>query len=231
MGTLLPALLRMAARNLRKHWRHSLGSMLSIAVGFVAIALFSGYLDDLARRQARMLSQRSMLGDIVVEHTAARDRMQRDDPWAHQLGDAEQRFIEQFLAEKPEQVTARARFLDVVGLAGTGKAGAVFLGIGHDVAEGRALRGEYADNANAGLPLSDGPDDQVLLAEGLGAALECTAVPTGGTAKPPVACRRPRVQLTAATQAGRLNIIEPRVVGLVGAGLKELDARLLLLPL
>ncbi|OGQ17593.1 MAG: hypothetical protein A2138_18475, partial [Deltaproteobacteria bacterium RBG_16_71_12] len=231
MASALPALSRMAVRNVRKHWRHSLGSMLSIAVGFVAIALFSGYLDDLAERQARTLSRRSMLGDIIVEHADARARVRRDDPWAHQLGDAEQRFVEDFLAAQRTSVAARARFLDLTGLASAGKAGMVFLGVGHDVAEGRLLRGELADNATAGVPLAEGQGDQVVLAEGLGAALECLAQQRHGVATPGLACKRPRVQLTATTQAGRLNVAEPRVVGLVGAGLKELDARLLLLPL
>lgn len=231
MASALPVLSRMAVRNVRKHWRHSLGSMLSIAVGFVAIALFSGYLDDLATRQARMLSLRSMLGDVIVEHADARARAHRDDPWAHQLGDAEQRFVEDQLAAAGAQVRARARFLDITGLASAGRAGAVFLGIGHDVAEGRVLRGELVDDASAGSPLAVGPDDQVLLADGLGAALECLPQQGHPGARPGLTCKRARVQLTATTQAGRLNVVEPRVVGLVGAGLKELDARLLTLPL
>lgn len=231
MASALGVLSRMAARNVRKHWRHSAGSMLSIAVGFVAIGLFSGYLDDLTWRQGRTLAQRAMLGDVIVEHADADDRAHRDDYWGHQLGAAEQEFIERFLQDERARVTVRARFLDLTGLASTGKAGAVFLGVGHDVEEGRVLRGELADNATAGAQLAPGATDQILLAEGLAAALDCAAAEATSGATPGLTCRRPRAQLTATTERGQLNVVEPKVVGLVSAGLKELDARLLMMPL
>ena len=41
LGALLVSL-RMARRNVRRNWRHSLAAVLSIATGFVAIALFEG---------------------------------------------------------------------------------------------------------------------------------------------------------------------------------------------
>lgn len=219
------ALFRMAARNVRKHWRHSLGSVLSIAVGFVAIGLFSGYLDDLTARQARELSQRSMLGDVLIERTGASGRAGREDFWGHQLGEREQAFIDGFLSREAGRVKQRARFLELTGLASAGKAGLVFLGFGHDVAEGAELRGEHADNASVGAPLRAGVEAQVLLAQGLGGALDC------GGEKGALKCRRPRVQLTSTTEEGRLNVVEPEVVGLFNAGLKELDGRMLMLPL
>lgn len=225
------ALLRMAARNVRKHWRHSLGSILSIAVGFVAIGLFSGYLDDLAGAQARAISQRNMMGDLIIEHVHAYDRAHRDDFWGRQLGEREQAFIDAWLTEHASQVAVRARFLDFMGLASSGKGGSVFIGIAHDVAEGEALRGEIADNAIAGAVLDPGQIEQVQLARGLGAALDCVAADAAAGAKPGLQCRRPRVQLTATTERGQLNVVEPKVVGLVSAGLQELDARLLMLPL
>ena len=52
MGWSLLALWRMAQRNVRRNWRQSFAAILSIATGFVAIALFEGYLNDLARRTA-----------------------------------------------------------------------------------------------------------------------------------------------------------------------------------
>lgn len=229
----LLALMRMATRNVRKHWRHSLGSILSIAVGFVAIGLFSGYLDDLAWRQMAQLSKKSMMGDIIVEHADANDRAHKDDFWGHQLGDKEQAFLDAWLAREASQVTTRARFLDVVGLASTGKAGVVFLGQGHDVEEGAKLRGDLRDNAKAGATLEPGADDQVMLGQGLGAALDCAAAEASapGSGTPALACRRARVQLTATTQTGQLNVVEPRVVGLTSVGVKEYDARLLAMSL
>ncbi|MCC7074573.1 MAG: ABC transporter permease [Deltaproteobacteria bacterium] len=233
MSSGLLALARMAARNVRKHWRHSLGSILSIAVGFVAIGLFSGYLDDLAWRQMAQLSKKSMMGDIIIEHQDASDRAHSDDVWGHQLGANEQAFIDAHLARERSQVATRARFLEVVGLASTGKAGVVFLGQGHDVAEGALLRGDLRDNAKVGAPLDPGADDQVLLGQGLGAALDCApaeALAPGAVTRA-LACRRARAQLTATTESGQLNVIEPRVVGLTSVGVKEYDARLLVMSL
>ncbi len=231
----LSVLARMAGRNVRKHWRHSLGSILSIAVGFVAIGLFSGYLDDLAWRQMAQISKKSMMGDIIVEHEHASDRAHKDDFWGHQLGPTEQAFLDGWLARAGAQVQTRARFLDVVGLASTGKAGVVFLGVGHDVEEGARLRGELRNNTTAGLPLEAGADEQVLLGPGLGAALDCNAATTetsgAGGAKPALACRRARVQLTATTERGQLNVAEPRAVGLASVGVKEYDARFMMMSL
>ena len=56
---------------MRRHWRHSFGSLLSIVVGFVAIALFEGYLSDLRTIQAQWYSQRSMMGHVMVEKRGA----------------------------------------------------------------------------------------------------------------------------------------------------------------
>ena len=233
MSNGLSALARMAARNVRKHWRHSLGSILSIAVGFVAIGLFSGYLDDLAWRQMAQLSKKSMMGDIIVEHEQASDRAHRDDFWGHQLGAKEQAFLDGYLERERAQVQTRARFLEVVGLASTGKAGVVFLGQGYDVDEGATLRGELRDNATAGVPLEPGMHDQAMLGHGLAAALDCAAAATTApdAGKPALACRRARVQLTATTESGQLNVVEPRVVGLTSVGVKEYDARLLTMSL
>lgn len=227
----LLVLARMAARNVRKHWRHSLGSILSIAVGFVAIGLFSGYLDDLAGSQARAISQRNMMGDLIIEHVHAFDRAHRDDFWGHQLGEREQTFIDAYLNQRVSDVSESARFLDFMGLASSGKGGAVFIGLGYDVAEGEILRGEIKDNAIAGAVLRADQSEQVQLARGLGAALDCLPAETAADAKPGLACRRPRVQLSATTEQGQLNVVEPTVVGLVSAGLKELDARMLMMPL
>ena len=62
---------RIAWRNVRRHWRHSLGSLLSIVVGFLAIGMFEGYLGDLEDLQANWYVQRSMMGHVIVEERSA----------------------------------------------------------------------------------------------------------------------------------------------------------------
>jgi putative ABC transport system permease protein len=230
----------MAQRNVAKNWRHSLGSALSIAVGFVAIGLFEGYLTELGGSQSDTISRQSMLGDVIVERADASARAGREDPWGHQLGEPEQAFLEDFLARHAGEVETRVRFLIVSGLASTGKAGAVFVGFGHDVPEGARLRGAYAWNALAGKPLQVAGPESLMTARGLGAALDCVPegpLPVAGPvgALPPVErplrCRRARVQLTSTTAAGKLNVVTPEIAGVFEAGLKALDSRYLILPL
>ena len=63
-------------------------------MGFVAIGLFEGYLDDLVGLEATMLSKQGMYGDLLVEHEGASTSEGREDPWAFHLGEAEQGFLE-----------------------------------------------------------------------------------------------------------------------------------------
>ena len=231
---------RMAVRNVRRNWRHSMGTLLSIAVGFVAIGLFEGYLDNLMVFQATAMSKQGMYGDLLVEREGASSSEGHEDPWAFHLGEREQSFIDGYLAEHSSEVLTRARFLSMTGLASTGKAGAVFLGSGYDVAEGAALRGEFQWLAVAGKPLELSGPSSVMLAQGLGRILDCEAAsnePARGAdgrliaKERPMKCRRPRAQLTATTQRGQLNVVELDVAGLFSGGLQELDTRLLLVPL
>jgi putative ABC transport system permease protein len=233
-------LLRIAWRNVCRHWRHSLGSMLSIAVGFVAIALFQGYLADLEGLQASWNGQRSMLGSVIIERPGASSNEGRQNPVAYLLTGADQAFVDGFLAQHVSEVVARVRVLQVTGLASAGRTSVLFGGWGHDVVDGARMRGPWAWNAVAGRPLHLATPESVLLAGRLGRLLGCQAVGdsravgTGGgltAVERPFTCGQARLQLAATTVGGQLNTIEPEVAGLFDAGLGELDARFLLMPL
>lgn len=239
MGASTP-LFRMAVRNVRRNWRHSVGTLLAISVGFVAIGLFEGYLDDLDTTQSAVLTKQGMYGDLLVELRGASSSEGREDPWTFLMGEAEQAFLDGYLAGHSQEVLTRARFLSMTGLASTGKTGAVFVGSGYDVAEGAALRGEDHWVAVAGKPLELAGPSSVLLAQGLGRILDCERTSTeslmGADGKliakeRPFRCRRPRAQLTATTQRGQLNVVELDVAGLFRGVLVEFDTRLLLVPL
>lgn len=239
MGASTP-IFRMAARNVRRNWRHSMGTILAIAMGFVAIGLFEGFLDDFAGSKAAMYSKRGMYGDLLVEREGASSSEGHEDPFAFHLGEVEQSFLDGYLAEHSGEVVTRARFLSMTGLASTGKAGAVFLGSGFDVAQGAELRGAFRWHAVAGKPLELAGPASVMLAQGLGRILDCEATSTEPVIdangwpiakERPMKCRRSRAQLTATTQRGQLNVVELDVVGLFSGGLQELDTRLLFVPL
>jgi putative ABC transport system permease protein len=232
--------LRIARRNVQKHWRHSLGAALSIVVGFVAIGLFEGYLEDLNALQRDWYVHRGMMGHVILERRGASGSPGREDPWAFSLHAGEQAFIEGYLREHADAVVMRMRALQFAGLASTGRAGVMFVGWGLDVADSAKLRRDWAWNVTAGVPLHRAPENSVILGNGLGALLDCTGPPPrtaiGPTGRPtgeqrPMACRQGRVQLSSTTETGQLNVIDPQAVGLFDAGLKDIDNRFLHVPL
>jgi putative ABC transport system permease protein len=233
-------LFRIAWRNVRKHWRHSFGAMLSIVVGFIAIGLFEGYLVDLDALQREWYIHRGMMGHVIVERRGASATEGREDPWTYSLHEAEQQFVDEFLRTHRADVARRVRILQLAGLASTGRSGVMFVASGLDVADAAALRGEWAWNVTAGVPLHRAPEESVILGNGLGSLLDCTGPPPATAqrrdGKPTgdrraLACRQTRVQLSSTTESGQLNVIDPAIVGLFDAGLKDVDTKFLHLPL
>jgi putative ABC transport system permease protein len=233
-------LVRIAWRNVRKHWRHSLGAILSIVVGFVAIGLFEGYLRDLEALQRDWYVHRGMTGHVIVERRGGSASEGRQDPWRYALDPGAQAAIEAFLAERHADVSSRMRVLQLGGLASTGEAGVGFIGWGLDVAESTEVRREWAWNVTAGLPLHASDEHSVIVGNGLGALLGCTGPspqtamgrdgrPTGE--RRPMTCRQGRIQLSSTTEHGQLNAIDPTIVGLFDAGVKDVDNRFVHLPL
>ncbi len=236
-----PPLLRIAARNVRKNARHSAGTILAIAVGFLALVLVDGYLSFIERDQNQAIAERLMVRDLMVERPDSADLRQSARPFAEaELGEREQAFLDAWLDGRGGEVVARVRYLYAWGSASTGRASAPFYGFGYEVEAGAKVRGRFAWDAVAGRPLQRAGADAVVLGRGLGAQLDCEAVGSprlyGRDGRPieeerPFACRRPRVQLVANTAYGQLNAIEPEVVGLIDGGLVEFDSKYVNMPL
>lgn len=239
-STAVRPLVRIAWRNVRRHWRHSLGAALSIVVGFVAIGLFEGYLHDLEDIQRAWYVHRGMMGHVIVERRGASGSEGREDPWKYSLQRQEQDFIDAYLHSHSDEVATKVRVLQLGGLASTGRAGVMFFAWGVDVKEAADLRREWAWNVTAGRPLHDAPENAVIVGTGLGALLDCTGPPPAEAIGPdgrprkavrPLTCRQSFVQLSSTTEAGQLNVIDPTIVGLFDAGLKDVDTRFAQLPL
>ncbi len=233
-------LLRIAARSVRKNWRHSVGSMLAVAVGFLAMGLFAGYLTYFEREIGGMMAERFMMGSLIVEASGASEAISTAKPDQVLLGEREQAFIEGYLRAHASEVVARVRSLLVGGYASNGRASTQFGGWGYDAAEGATVRRRFAWDAFNGKPLHLAGPDSAQLGRGLGALLECLPVAGERATGPdgllipkerPFECKRPRVQLMASTTSGQVNAVEPAVVGLIDAGRKEMDARLVAMPL
>lgn len=227
-------LLQMAVRNVLKNWRHSLASMLSIAVGVIALGLFEGYMADLRALYDDGFSKRGMLGDVLIEKAGAEEGA-KADPWKYLLGDAEQSFLEEYV-KQDSGVEARVRFLNLSGLASNGRTSAVIVGFGYDVAEGAITRGpRWAWNTLAGKPLQDAGPDSVLLGRSIGQIFGCLPEEPGVQAgkdprEVPVSCKR-KIQISSTTGAGQLNALDVEVAGLATVSLKELEAKYAIMPL
>lgn len=239
MASILPII---ALRNLRRHWRHSLGASLAIAVGFAAISLFGGYVTDMVRMIGEMMEERFMMGTLIVEGRGASEVLsgKRSDEEGIFLDEAEQAFVDEYLRDHAGELVTRVRSLFVVGVATNGRASTPFNAWGYDPAEGAAVRRRYAWDTWAGRPLHEAGEDAVLLGRGLGKLLDCTLTSDDpvfgpdGTPIPkerPFACRRPRVQLMGSTASGQVNAVSAVVAGIVDPGTKEMDAQFVSLPL
>ncbi len=235
-------LLRIAARSARRNLRHGVGAVLAIASGFVAIALFDGYLSNLYEDQNEKNLERFMMAQVLVERAGMSPALEAGEPTGKlpSLGAREQAFVEEFLASRAGEVRARTRFRYVWGLASTGKASTQFVALAYDVEDGARLRGRFAWDAVAGRPLQRAGPGAVQLGLGLGSLLECertsaapypTAEGLPIAAERPFACRRPRVQLVATSDSGQLNAVEADVAGLVDGGLKEMDQKYVAMPM
>lgn len=231
-------LLRVARRNLRRNLRHSLGSLLALAVGFVAISLFDGYMTFTVKDQNDAFGDLFMMGDLLVEPEGASDA--ETEAGKILLGEREQAFLRGYVASRGEEIAAAMPLLYAWGFATNGRATANFIGFGYDPVEGARVRGRFAWNAQAGRPLQLAPESSILLGMGLGSLLECEpagdrpAKDRDGMLIPeerPISCRRDRIQLVANTVSGQLNVVEPSVVGLFDGGLQDMDVKFAQLPL
>jgi len=108
------------------------------------------------------------------------------------------------------------------------------------VTAGERMRGPWSWNTLSGKPLHLAGPESVIVGEGLGRLLDCDVPPPERVVyrngmpivkERPLRCRQARVQLTATTESGQLNAVEPALVGTFDGGLKEIDSRVVHMPL
>lgn len=232
-------ILKMAARNLKANWKHSLAAILSLAAGFVAICLFESYFIRVKVMYRETFAQRSMYGDLLIEKHGAQT-VGQDDLVGSSLSEADQAGVQKILDAHASEIADQVRSLRLVGTAQSGSNNAIFMGYGYDVASGERLRGEsWRWNVNAGAPLKDGAGDQLLLGKALAANLGCqfdakttsfTAIGYYPAVERPFKCGS-RISLSVATDQGQMNALFLNVAGISDAGFSEIDSRFAAMPL
>ncbi len=229
---------KMALRNLRANWKHSLAAALSLASGFVALTLFESYFIRVKQLYRANFGARGMYGNLIVEKSGAQ-QAGLDDAVKYSLSRAEQKAIEGLLATYPE-VTQTVRFLNLVGTAQSGANSGIILGQGYDVKSGREVRGDaWGWNANAGVPLDVDGGQKLLIGKTLATILGCkfdpktttfTAIGYYPPENRPFECAG-KISVSTTTDRGQINALMLDVAGISDAGFSEIDSRYLMMPL
>jgi putative ABC transport system permease protein len=229
-------LARIAYRNTKKNWRHSLAAIISISAGFLSLVLFQGYITDVNQMYDVGFSNRAMYGHIIIENPEVNTTLGKSKGDEVFLDPSEQKKIEEFLATQKEKIHSRVRFLPVTGTVTNGKNSFIFIAMGYDLKEGAEMRKPLWEwEALYGKPLHIAGNPQgIVLGQALGFLLGCEPNPKilnmvqndgyGSTVRP-FKCENYDLQVTAMTSSGQLNALDMNVVGLIDGGYKDIDEK------
>lgn len=200
-----------ALRNLTRHRRRTLLSLLVIAAGAVALVLTAGFIrfsfDGL--REALI---RGGLGHLEVTSAdlAAQSSLER----SMQPAVADWEPLRQEIERLPH-VLAAGGAIQMTGIVSRDQRSAAFMSVAVEPARERGMNMEVKLRAGANLKDEAPPEgeDTALLGLGLGRTLQADVGDT--------------VTVLAMTGDGTLNAVDLKVSGLVTTGLQELDARIL----
>lgn len=228
-------MLRIAYRNVRLNWRHSLAAILSITASFFSLVLFEGYMQDIGEVYYDGYRNRGMYGDFIIQNKDLQTPAAKAEPDQFFLSEQQQAKIDNFLNEHKDQLFAKVRFLDLQGMITNGRSSTIFVGHGYDLNEAAKIRRHWEWNTLYGLPTHLAKTQHpAVLGQTLGAILGCEPVKreqvmakNGGyiPKERPINCYRNELQLSLLTSEGQLNAMDFNVSGLVDAGYHEIDGR------
>jgi putative ABC transport system permease protein len=234
-------IVKVAFRNVRRNWRHSIAALATLAVGFLALALFQGYIEAFLRSQLDVIYSRIMIGEVMVQKQGSGKREARIHPEKYWISESEQKFLDRWVAEHRAAVKTNVRTLLLIGMAHMGGSSAQVIVWGHDIPEGQIARRKWAWNTWAGHPLRETEPSGTILALGLAEILGCSVTseepvldPVTAAPRPierPFQCKQPSLMLTVTSGRGRTNALEADVVGLTRAGSRDFDEHLLWVPI
>lgn len=229
---------KMGLKNTLNNWRHSIGAVLSVAIGYAALTLFNGYISVIQDMYEDNYRQRSMFGDVFIEKT---DNGQRIDFENSKITTEEQDFIDDFFEENKNMIDVYSKFLIISGLANNGKTSSIFWGFAYDFEQGKKLREPtWLWNSKAGQPLDQLSEDSIMLGQNIGDAFGCrpekeerllTKVGGYDSTIRPFQCDKKSLQLTVTTDAGQVNAMKANVGALGGVGLRGIDSWYLMMSL
>ncbi|WP_226647057.1 ABC transporter permease [Microbulbifer variabilis] len=234
-------LLTMSLRNLWRQGRKSLGTFVVMSISVLALCLLAGYMQSSVELIRDAFMRWGARGHLVIERPASDLARQVEGAGQLPLTADLQREIDAALDSDPE-VVASARILRISGMVSNAQVSSIFAGIGQDVREIRAIKGAaYEYDVVAGTPLwMETRAQPLILGQGLAAILGCE-IPDVGFAplqpgdtpqSRPINCPPGPLELTATTRGkARVNAVRAVPTGIMDWGIKEINDRLVVLPM
>ncbi len=227
---------KIATRNVKKNWRHSMSALLSLSASFISLVLFDGYIADLQLIYEDSFHHTQMMGNLVIDKPALRSKEGLAEPEKFAIFPADQQEIQKFVDRHADLIQNRVRFLDFNGMISNGMQSTILLGRGMDVQEGLKMRGDHwVWNATYGIPLHKSTEESaVLIGQGLSRKLGCHFKRSksfnafAGGYEPvsrPFECPTYDLQMSLLTNDGQLNALDVTAVGLFDVGYKDIDDR------
>jgi len=201
-----------AARNLKRNARRSVVTLMSIAFGFTALALFAGYTMDVYMG----LRNQAVYGELLGHLTISRPDMAQEGylhPEKYLLDADNIRKIEEVI----RQISPEAKFaprLAVSGMISNGKISTIFLAEGVAPTDMRALRGRFA---NASGTLDPDKPTGITVSRGLASLL---GLKEGDN-----------VSLLGSTVRGQVNAIDEEIVDTFDTGNAATNDKMIFMPL
>ncbi|WP_444943384.1 ABC transporter permease [Microbulbifer sp. ZKSA006] len=234
-------LLTMSLRNLWRQGRKTLGTFVVMSISVLALCLLAGYTQSSVALIRDAFMHWGARGHLVIERPASDLARQVEGAGQLPLTAELQGDINSVLASDPD-IVASARILRISGMVSNAQVSSIFAGIGQDVREIRAIKGPaYEYDVVAGTPLwMETRAEPLILGQGLAAILGCE-IPSVGFAplqpgdtpeSRPINCPPGPLELTATTRGtARVNAIRALPTGIMDWGIKEINDRLVVLPM
>lgn len=204
--------IKIAWRNIFRHRRRSLVTLLTVLSGVVAIILFGGFIQA-NYSGLRESVIRSQYGHLQIYHESfLANRFH--SPEKHRLGPTQ---VDKLISvlEKQNEVAITARRIEFAGLLGSDKVS--------QAAVVRAVEPDKEGLINSALTILEGNDldteegSNVILGEGLAQSLNAKV--------------GQQLTLLATTVDGAMNAVDVKVTGIFRSSAKEYDDRAMMMPL
>ncbi len=227
--------LKIALKNVKAYWKHSLTAILAIASGVASISLFQGYVDHISLMFYESIAKIQMIGDVVIESKALETPKGRAEIYQNLIDGEFKESLEHSL-KNSQMVSLFVPFLSLQGMISNGPKNTIFFGFGYDVEKGRAMRTSYYDwDTFHGYPLHKNSNSSSLVLGGsLAKLLDCQETPgydfyaedTWLNESPrSFHCKQSLMQLSSNTVHEQFNAVNLEVSGLIDGGYKEIDSR------